>query len=239
MPSRLKNLIFATLFLCLGGHSVLAFPPSYDYSRLPENETCQFSLTDPLDNSHVGTLYESLHLEDRYGLGVYTLSRRFEGDVYELETIEFEAESFIPIRAVRVQKVRGMNVETEIQFQSTRAVITVREPELLGGKTTTTMLDIPRDAITLQQLPYALRTKSLTPGDQYDFEVIPLFGQKQEALTAKASVKHVDEESGLATVDIAMDGETWTVSLSKAVVKTSGRAFTATIGLNGLEITVE
>ena len=239
MQLTISCICLTLLFLLPGATSVLAFPPSYDVSLLPSDETSQFTLREPASGEDVGTLYESLHLEDRYGLSVFVLTRRFEGDVYEQETVEFEAESFIPIRAIRIQKVRGMNVETEIQFQSTRALITVREPELLGGKTSTTILEIPREAITLQQLPYALRTKPLSPGDQYEFELLPLFGPKQEVIHAKATVDRKDVETGIVEVGVTMGDERWTVTLTNNGVTQSERPFTATEGLRDKSIAVE
>ncbi|MCB2199162.1 hypothetical protein KQI63_07130 [bacterium] len=242
MALIMKRWVLTAILFCLGPLMAQAFPPSYDFSRLPEDETGQFSLRYPAEDKSAGTLYESLHLEDRYGLSVYVLTRRFEGDLFELETIEFEAESFIPIRATRVQKVRGMNVETEIQFQSTRAVITVREPELLGGKTSTTMIDIPRESITLQQVPYALRTKPLRRGESYRFTVLPMFGPTRDTEVLVAVVEHGISESGTpseAVLQCSLGSERWQVRIGltgKRPLLESGRSFSGSNGLAGLAL---
>lgn len=201
--------------------------------RLPTDETAIFQLSATESDRDVGRLYESFHVEDRYGLDVCVVTRRFEGDVFEQELIEFELESFIPIRAQRLHKVRGMTVTTDIQFQATKAVITVEEPELLGGKRSSTVVDIQRGAITIQQLPYALRTKPLKKGDRYSFIVIPLFAETVSTIQADCEVI-LQGEGEETVVAIKMGNAEWKVRFDAGpdqLLQDSGSSYSVTSSL--------
>ena len=239
----LQRILLITLLLITPFCLLSALEPAACMDRLPKQEEALFVLKDRTNGRDVGRLTESLELEDRYGLEVYVLKRRFDGPVLEMETIEFEKKSFIPISAKRIHKVRGMDVVTEIQFQATKAILTVREPELLGGKTSTSLVDIPRGAVTIQQLPYLLRCQPLHEGDEYHFQIVPLFAATSEAVEAIAHVTKGmgDSDSTVDEVEIELMLGEDIYSVHFAVgeifpLKQSSFPFSCTDSLSGLEL---
>ncbi len=162
-----------------------------------------------------GTVSVRLEHLSEYGHTYGQLVRAFNGPDYRVETLVFDAESLLPIRAEMQYEVQGLPAKKMAWFQRNALQMEWQMPELMGGEVVRSEVALPENTYALQCLPLLLQKKAESTA-KWRLNLINPLAQQSDEDVEEYELKWLRRENGVEFYQIrSLDsGAQWQVGLN-------------------------